>query len=146
MPRQGGARPSMQQPRSARRLHAACTTASVACTHSRAHTAKNPSLSLLSLPLRRPLQRREGELAELRGIVGALDAERDSLQAELDRRAELAAAQAGALAADRQRAGETERWAGSPAVENILGSFAQARGAMLYCCTAVHRGTPASAG
>ncbi|KAI7844734.1 hypothetical protein COHA_001619 [Chlorella ohadii] len=54
-------------------------------------------------------QRRDAELAELRGIVGALDAERDALQAELDRRAEAAAGEAIALAAERQRAEETQR-------------------------------------
>ena len=51
-------------------------------------------------------------MAELRGVVGALDAERDALQAELDRRAEAAAADGAALAAERQRAEETARWAG----------------------------------
>ena len=55
------------------------------------------------------LQRRDAELAELRGIVGALDAERDALQAELDRRAEAAAGEASAMAAERQRAEETQR-------------------------------------
>ncbi len=41
--------------------------------------------------------------------MGALDAERDALQAELDRRAEAAAGEASALAAGRQRAEETQR-------------------------------------
>ncbi|PRW50911.1 basal body [Chlorella sorokiniana] len=54
-------------------------------------------------------QRRDAELAELRGIVGALDAERDALQAELDRRSEAMAGEASALAAERQRAEETQR-------------------------------------
>lgn len=58
------------------------------------------------LPL---LQARDAELAELRGIVGALDAERDVLQSELDRRAEAAAAGEGALMAERQRAEEAHR-------------------------------------
>ena len=54
-------------------------------------------------------QARGAELTELRGIVGALDAERDALQAELDRRAEAAAAGEGFLAAERQRADEALR-------------------------------------
>lgn len=58
---------------------------------------------------RLPRQRRDAELAELRSIVGALDAERDALQAELDRRAEAAAGEASALAAERQRSEETQR-------------------------------------
>lgn len=44
-------------------------------------------------------------------MVGALDAERDALQAELDRRAETAAGEAGARAAERQQAEETRRCA-----------------------------------
>lgn len=41
--------------------------------------------------------------------MGALDAERDALQAELDRRAEAAAAGEGSLVAERQRADEALR-------------------------------------
>lgn len=41
--------------------------------------------------------------------MGALDAERDTLQAELDRRAEAASGEASALAAERQRADEMQR-------------------------------------
>lgn len=59
------------------------------------------------------MQAKDAELAELRGIVGALDAERDALQAELDRRAEAAAAEAGAIGSERQRAEEMQRCGGA---------------------------------
>ena len=55
------------------------------------------------------VQQQAGELAELRGVVGALDAERDALHIELDRRAEEAAAAAEGQARDRKRVEEAER-------------------------------------
>ncbi len=76
------------------------------------------------------LQARGAELAEVRVIVGALDAERGSLQAELDRRAEAAAAGADALTAERQRADEAHRQAG----EGAAGPRASSS-----VCTAPHR-------
>ncbi|GAB4818323.1 hypothetical protein N2152v2_005369 [Parachlorella kessleri] len=54
-------------------------------------------------------QGREAELAELRGVVGALDAARDTLQAELDRKAEAAVVQAEAMAGGQQQLEESQR-------------------------------------
>ena len=59
------------------------------------------------------LPRREAELAELRGVVGALDAERDTLQAELDRKAEAAVMQAEAMAGGQRQLEESQRCEGT---------------------------------